>query len=185
MTTSCELLREAQKRGITSQLIATGQTGIMVCGQGVCIDRVIGDFMAGAVEQMILQADHGNEILFIEGQGAISHPGFSGVTLALLHGACPQTMVLVHQISRKTMRNLPYPVPTLTDSITNYERMASLVHPGKVVAISLDTRGLDETSALRAIDEASELTGLPANDPVRFGTQNMLDAILAKERTTQ
>jgi len=182
MTTSMELLREAQKRGVPSKFIATGQTGIMICGAGICIDRVIGDFMAGAVEQMILEADQDCDLLLIEGQGAIGHPGFSGVTLSLLHGACPQTMVLVHQVSRKTMRNLPYPMPSLPDSIRTYEHMASLLAPSKVVAISLDTRGLDEAGALAAIKEASDLTGLPANDPVRFGAANLLDAILAEEK---
>jgi uncharacterized NAD-dependent epimerase/dehydratase family protein len=183
MTTSFELLREAQKRGLASRVIATGQTGIMICGDGICIDRVIGDFMAGAVEQMILAADEGHDYLFIEGQGAIGHPGFSGVTLALLHGACPQAMVLCHQVSRKIMRNLPYPMPSLLDSISSYEHMASLLSPARVVAIALDTRGLDEAAAMKAIKEASDLTGLPANDPVRFGTANMLDAILREEKT--
>jgi uncharacterized NAD-dependent epimerase/dehydratase family protein len=181
MTTSMELLQEAEKRGLPCKFIATGQTGIMISGSGICIDRVIGDFMAGAVEQMILEADRDCDYLFIEGQGAIGHPGFSGVTLSLLHGACPQTMVLVHQVSRKIMRNLPYPMPSLPDSIRSYEQMASLLAPSKVVAISLDTRGLDEAGALAAIKETSELTGLPANDPVRFGAANLLDAILAEE----
>jgi uncharacterized NAD-dependent epimerase/dehydratase family protein len=182
MTTSLELLREAEKRGLSSKFIATGQTGIMVCGEGICIDRVIGDFMAGAVEQMVLEADQGHDYLFIEGQGAIGHPGFSGVTLSLLHGCCPQSMVLCHQVSRKIMRNLPYPMPSLPDSISTYEHMASLMGPAKVVAIALDTRGLDQAEAFAAIKEASELTGLPVNDPVRFGTANMLDAILAEEK---
>jgi uncharacterized NAD-dependent epimerase/dehydratase family protein len=182
MTTSMELLLEAQKRGLPSKFIATGQTGIMICGTGICIDRVMGDFMAGAVEQMILEADHDCDLLLIEGQGAIGHPGFSGVTLALSHGACPQTMVLVHQVSRKTMKNLPYPMPSLPDSIRTYEQMASLLAPSQVVAISLDTRGLDEAGALKSIKEASDLTGLPANDPVRFGAANLLDAILAEEK---
>jgi uncharacterized NAD-dependent epimerase/dehydratase family protein len=182
MTTSMELWLEAQKRRVSSKFIATGQTGIMICGTGICIDRVIGDFMAGAVEQMVLAADRDCDLIFVEGQGAIAHPGFSGVTLALLHGACPQTMVLVHQVSRKTMKNLPYPMPSLPDSIKAYEHMASLLAPSKVVAISLDTRGLDEAGALRAIQEASNLTGLPANDPIRFGAANLLDAILAEEK---
>jgi uncharacterized NAD-dependent epimerase/dehydratase family protein len=181
MTTSMELFKEAEKRGLSTKFIATGQTGIMICGEGICIDRVIGDFMAGAVEQMVLEADHGHDYLIIEGQGSIGHPGFSGVTLALIHGACPHSMVLCHNATRKVMRNFSYPMPTLPDSIFAYEHAASLISPSKVLAIAMDTRGLSEAEARIAIAEATELTGLPANDPVRFGAANILDAVLTEQ----
>jgi uncharacterized NAD-dependent epimerase/dehydratase family protein len=179
MTTSMALLAECKARNLRANFIATGQTGIMIAGQGICIDAVLGDFMAGAVEQMVLAVESESDFILVEGQGAIAHPGFSGVTLALIHGCCPQTMVLCHQFTRKTMKNLPYPVPTLLESISAYEHMASLLGPSKVVAISLDTRGLSDREARLALQEASELTSLPTNDPVRFGVANILDAIIA------
>jgi uncharacterized NAD-dependent epimerase/dehydratase family protein len=186
MTTSLALLREAEKRGDKAKFIATGQTGIMIAGEGICIDAVVADFVAGAVEEMVLEACEKKiyDYLLIEGQGAIAHPGFSGVTLALIHGSCPDSMVLCHQVTRHTMRNLPFKVPSLVDSISAYEHMAALIRPAKVLAIALDTRGLAEDEALKAIAKATEQTGLPANDPVRFGTANILDAVLAHREHT-
>jgi uncharacterized NAD-dependent epimerase/dehydratase family protein len=183
MTTSCELVNEASKRGFRSKMIATGQTGIMVSGEGICIDRVIGDFMAGAVEQMVVDAGEDFDYLFVEGQGAISHPGFSGVTLSLLHGCCPKGMILCHEVIRKKMRKLPYPLPSLAASIQAYEQAAQLVAPSKVLAIAVNTRGLSIDEAESALAEMTVSTGLPCNDPVRFGCENIFDAILNYEET--
>ncbi len=183
MTTSCELVKEALKKGYRSKMIATGQTGILVSGEGICIDRVIGDFMAGAVEQMVIDAGDDYDYLFVEGQGALAHPGFSGVTLSLLHGCCPKGMVLCHEVIRKKMRKLPYPLPSLAASIQAYEQAAQLVAPSKVLAVAVNTGGLSEDEAESALADISVSTGLPCNDPVRFGCENIFDAILNYEET--
>jgi uncharacterized NAD-dependent epimerase/dehydratase family protein len=177
MTTSLEIERVAKAQGYKTKFIATGQTGIMICGEGICIDRVIGDFMAGAVEKMLLETSPDLDYIFVEGQGGIAHPGFSGVTLGLLHGACPQGMVLCHQLSRRNMKRLPFPLPSIKQCIATYENLAGLLTPSKVLAISVDSRGFDEVEARQQIAAIEKETGLPCNDPVRFDAKNLFQAI--------
>lgn len=181
MTTSLELMAEAERRGKKAAFVATGQTGIMIAGgKGIAIDRVIGDFMAGATEQMVLEAAPGNDFVFVEGQGSLVHPSFSGVTLALMHGSCAKAMILCHKAIRKTINALPdFPQPDLQKVVEISETMAAFVQPAKVVAVAVNTVGLDEEAARQAIEHAAQRTGLPANDPVRFGSKNLLDALLA------
>lgn len=180
MTTSLEITRVAREHNKNAAFIATGQTGIMICGSGIAIDRVIGDFMSGAVEQMVLEAAKDNEYVFVEGQGSIVHPSFSGVTLALMHGACPQALILCHKARRTEIKGLEeqklLPLPEL---ISIYERMCSYLRPSKVVGISFNTNGMTEKDALQAITAANELTGLPVCDPVRQGAHVLFDAIAA------
>lgn len=184
MTTSLELLKSAEKRQIKSEFIATGQTGIMCTGgKGIAVDRVIGDFMAGAAEQMVVEASSEAELIFVEGQGSLAHPGFSGVTLSLLHGSCPRAMILCHQPSRKLIGRLPeFPILELNKMIALNETMAALMQPAKVVGVALNTNGLSESEARLAIDAVEKETGLPCIDPVRFGGDILLDAILAAKQ---
>lgn len=179
MTVSLELVRSADKRGKTSAFVATGQTGIMIEGRGIAIDRVIGDFMAGATEQMVVQAAPGNDFVFVEGQGSIVHPGFSGVTMALLHGSCPHAMVLVHNPSRSHMKDTPFEMTSYERLIHLYEDLAAARRPSKVVAIALNTRRMTEAEAQAAIRQAEQETGLPATDAVRYGADKLFDAIVA------
>lgn len=178
MTVSLELTKVAQTRGKTAKFIATGQTGIMIAGDGIAIDRVIGDFMAGATEQMVVEAA-ANDYIFVEGQGSLTHPGFSGVTLALLHGSCPQALVLVHNPSRGTIKGTDFPITPYNRLIQIYEEMSSCLRPAKVVAIALNTSAMDEQTAKQAIAAAEAETGLPATDAVRFGADKIFDAIVA------
>ena len=181
MTVSLELLNEAEKRGFKGKFVATGQTGIMITGGfGIAIDRVIGDFMAGATEQMVLEAAPGQDFVFVEGQGSLAHPSFSGVTLALMHGSAAKAMVLCHKSSRTCINNLPdFPQPDFRKMIEVSETMAEFVQPSRVVAMALNTKGLSDEEAKRAIADAESQTGLPATDPVRFGAKILFDAILA------
>lgn len=179
MTVSLELAKVAQKRGRSAKFVATGQTGIMICGQGIAIDRVIGDFMAGATEQMVVEAGQDHEYVLVEGQGSLVHPGFSGVTLALLHGSCPHAMILVHNPQRKNIKESSFAIPSYKRLIDIYEDMASSLRPAKVVGIALNTRGLDETQAQAAIEQAQLETGLPATDAVRYGADKLFDAIVS------
>lgn len=180
MTVALEIDKVAQERGFKSKFIATGQTGIMICGEGIAIDRVIGDFMAGATEKMVLEADASSpDYIFVEGQGSLAHPGFSGVTLSLLHGAAPACMILCHKSSRKNINETRYPIPDMPKLIEVYETMARYVRASKVVGIALNTVGLDESQAVDAIEEAKKVTGLPATDPVRFDAEPLFEAIHA------
>jgi len=181
MTASLELDAEARRRGQKSKFIATGQTGIMICGEGIAIDRVIGDFMAGATEQMVMDAAKDHDFIFVEGQGSLSHPGFSGVSLALIHGSAPKTMILVTKATKTNICDLPLLLPSLTTTIKANEHMASLLRPSKVVGIAMNTWGLNKEDADRAIAAAREETGLPCQDPVRDGVKELFDAILANQ----
>lgn len=179
MTTSLEIQKVAQARGKKAAFVATGQTGIMICGAGVAIDRVIGDFMAGAVEEMIMQLAPGNEYVLVEGQGSIVHPSFSGVTLSLIHGSCPQAMVLCHNASRKNLKadGIDQELLPLPELVSIYERIASYMRPSKVVAIALNTFRMSEEEAAKVIAETEKNVGLPTCDPVRQGADKLFDAI--------
>jgi len=181
MTTSLELNSVARARGYKTRFVATGQTGIMIDGVGIAIDRVIGDFMAGATERLVLEVAYDNDFVFVEGQGSLTHPGWSGVTLGLLHGACPQAMVMCHDAKRTHVGKdkLPFPIPKLSELISLYEMMTNYVRPAKVVGVSLNTSGMDEKQARAALSAATADTGLPATDPVRFGADELFDAVLA------
>lgn len=182
MTTSLELEKEAIRRGKRAAFVATGQTGIMICGKGIAIDRVIGDFMAGATEGMVLEAATDDpDYIFVEGQGSLAHPGFSGVTLSLMHGACAKAMVLVHKATKTKIGKLPFPIPTLTRMIEASENMASFVRPCPVVAVAVNTAGLDDDAARQAVENAHKETGLPSADPVRWGPGPIMDAIQNQE----
>lgn len=177
MTVSLELQKSAIARGKSAKFIATGQTGIMIAGEGIAIDRVIGDFMAGATEQMVVEASQYDYIL-VEGQGSLVHPGFSGVTLALLHGSCPHALVLVHNPTRPSIKGTSFPITPYSRLIEIYEEMSKCMRPAKVVAIALNTSAMDEASAKEAIAQAEAETGLPATDAVRYGADKIFDAIL-------
>lgn len=181
MTTSLEIDKIARKRGFRSKFVATGQTGIMIDGHGIAIDRVIGDFMAGATERLVLEVAYDNDFVFVEGQGSLIHPGWSGVTLGLLHGACPHAMILCHTSTRSRVGKdkLPFAIPKLSALIPIYESMTEFIRPAKVVAVSLNTHGLSQEAARAAVEAASLDTGLPATDPVRFGADCLFDALLA------
>ncbi|HND70145.1 MAG TPA: DUF1611 domain-containing protein [Candidatus Obscuribacter sp.] len=177
MTVALEIQKLAQSKNIDAQFVATGQTGIMICGEGIAIDRVIGDFMAGATEKMVLEKAARGNLILVEGQGSLAHPGFSGVTLALLHGACPQALILCHRPARPTIKGTNFPISSYTRLIETYEAMASYMRPAKVIALALNTQDLNQEEALAAIKKAEAETGLPAADPVRFGANALLDAI--------
>jgi uncharacterized NAD-dependent epimerase/dehydratase family protein len=184
MTVCLELDAEARRRGLASGFVPTGQTGIAIAGWGIAVDEVVSDFVAGATERLVLEGSHragAGAVLWIEGQGSISHPAYSGVTLGLLHGSAAHAMVLVHEPGR-THLDMPDgpPIPPLPQLIDDYQRMARYVRPADVVAVSLKTNRLSEADALAAIAAAESETGLPADDPVRFGSGKLLDAVLAR-----
>ncbi|MGI8912390.1 MAG: DUF1611 domain-containing protein [Chloroflexota bacterium] len=177
MTAALELDRAACARGWSSAFVATGQTGIIIAGDGVPLDRVIGDFMPGAVERQVLAAAAAHDWVWVEGQGSLLHPAYSPVTLALVHGARPDAMILVHKPDRRFVRGYDLPIPSLPDMIRIYETAAAWVQPAPVCAIALNTFGSADDDAHRLLAEAEASTGLPAGDPVRFGSSVLLDAV--------
>ena len=182
MTVTLELHHLAERRGLNSTFIATGQTGIMIWGDGVPLDRVIGDFMAGSMEELVVPACEKYDWVFVEGQGSIYHPAYSGVTLALLHGSLPDYLILCHQPSRTQIRGYPIDIRPLDQIVRDYEIATAWVKPAHVVGVSLNTYDLDEAAARAAVADAARVTGLPAADPVRFGPARLLDALLERQQ---
>jgi uncharacterized NAD-dependent epimerase/dehydratase family protein len=170
MVAALELTRAAREAGLDARFIATGQTGIMISGKGIAIDHVVSDFTAGAAERIVLD-DGDADIVFIEGQGSIVHPGYSGVTLSLMHGSLPHAMVLVHAAGRRVVRKFPREVklPTLSEMIESSESLMRPIFPSRVVAVALNTLGLSDEDARRALVDAERETGLPAGDVIRNG----------------
>ena len=175
-----ELDRAARERGIRSVYVPTGQTGVAIAGWGIAVDHVISDYVAGAAERLVLEGAERADLLFVEGQGALFHPAYSGVTLGLLHGSAPDLLVLVHKPNATHNRNYPdLPIPPLNELIAAYESVASRVRPARVGAIALNTSDLGEDAARAAIADAERETGLVADDLVRFGPERVLEAVLA------
>ncbi len=176
MVAALELTAAARRRGLEARFLATGQTGIMLAGRGICIDACVADFAAGAAEELVLDAAT-SDICFIEGQGSLGHPGFSGVTLALVHGTCPNALVLVHQLGRSQYKAEPHrELPPIKELILAYERIAGLLHPARVAAVALNSFGYRIEEARAAADRLEQELGLPVADPVREGCDRLLNA---------
>jgi uncharacterized NAD-dependent epimerase/dehydratase family protein len=181
-TVALELDLEARRRGIRSQFVPTGQTGMLIAGWGIAVDAVVADFLAGAAEWLVLEGVRrgGEELLVVEGQGSLVHPAYSGVTMGLLHGCAPHALVLCHLAGQTQVEGFPdHPIPPLRALVELYERASLPARPAKVAAIALNTRDLAEEEARAAIAAASAETGLPADDPVRFGAATLLAAVRA------
>jgi uncharacterized NAD-dependent epimerase/dehydratase family protein len=181
MTVSLELDRAARARGLASRFVPTGQTGIAIAGWGIAVDAVVSDFLAGAAEQLLVEGhERGGELLFVEGQGAVTHPAYSGVTLGLIHGSAPHAFVLCHQAGAVEVEGYPgHPLLPLPELVELHERISLPARKARVAAIALNTRTLDEDGAHAAIAAAAAETGLTADDPVRFGADRLLEAVLA------
>jgi uncharacterized NAD-dependent epimerase/dehydratase family protein len=179
MTVALELDLEATRRGIRSEFVPTGQTGIAIAGWGIAVDAVVADFIAGAAEQLVVDgAARGAEVLFVEGQGSLLHPAYSGVTLGLIHGSAPHGYVLCHMAGATVVDgDERFPIPPLAELVALHERISLLPRPARVCCIALNTRDLDENAARRAVEETQDVTGLPADDPVRFGAGRLVDAL--------
>lgn len=180
MTATCELDLEARRRGLRSVFVPTGQTGIAIAGWGISVDAVVSDFLAGAAERLVLEGAKRGDLLWVEGQGAILHPIYSGVTLGLIHGSAPHAYVLCHQVGRTEVEGdaTETPIPTLAELVDLHERISLKRRPAKVLCVALNTSSVGEQEARAAIAEAEAETGLPADDPVRFGAGKLLDAVL-------
>ncbi len=180
MSVALELDAEARRRGLASEFVPTGQTGIAIAGWGISIDAVVADFVAGASERVVLEGvARGGEILWVEGQGSLLHPAYSGVTLGLIHGAAPHAFVLCHMAGQRIIDgDERFPMPPLAELVELHQRISLLARPAGVVAVALNTRALDDDAARAAIAAAEVETGLPVDDPVRFGPERLLAGVL-------
>jgi uncharacterized NAD-dependent epimerase/dehydratase family protein len=186
MTVALELDAETRRRGVASRFVPTGQTGIAIAGWGLSVDAVVADFVAGAAERLVLEGvERGGELLWVEGQGSLLHPAYSGVTLGLIHGSAPHGYVLCHLAGQTAVDDDPrHPMPSLQALVELHERISLLARPAKVLAIALNTRNLDEDAARAAVAAAEAETGLPADDPVRFGPERIATCVLEAVRET-
>jgi uncharacterized NAD-dependent epimerase/dehydratase family protein len=189
MTAQLQLTRKLNERGVRTRFVPTGQTGIMIEGWGIAVDAVVADFIAGAAERLVLEGSRNADVVLVEGQGSINHPGYSGVTLGLLHGSCPDALILCHQTTREYIGDYREAawlrIPPLTEYIRLYETIGSAVHPTRVIGISLNTYDLSDAEARRACEAAARETGLPATDPVRFDPAPLLDAVIGARATRE
>jgi uncharacterized NAD-dependent epimerase/dehydratase family protein len=182
MTATCELDLEARNRGLRSVFVPTGQTGIAIAGWGIAVDAVVSDFLAGAAERLVVEGGRRGDLLWVEGQGAILHPIYSGVTVGLMHGSAPHLYVLCHEVGRTVVEGDPTasPIISLEELVELHERMSLKLRPANVACIALNTSPVSEDEARSAIAAAEKETGLPADDPVRFGAGKLVDAVLSR-----
>jgi uncharacterized NAD-dependent epimerase/dehydratase family protein len=186
MYATIALARALQARGVACDFRATGQTGILIAGEGVAVDAVIADFISGAIEQLAPARSDGGWDL-IEGQGSLFHPSFAGVSLGLLHGAQPEALVLCHEPGRPHMRGIPgRPLPGLAETLERNLEAARLTSPGvRAVGVCLNTSGIEREAALRLCAETEESMGLPCTDPIAFGVEPIIDRLIWPEPSTR
>ena len=180
MTTMLELHRAARHTGLRSAFLATGQTGILIAGAGLPADAVVSDFLAGAVEEKVVELAARADWTFVEGQGALNHPAYSAVALGIMHGALPDALILCHIPGSTVINGWPEcPIPPLDRVVRMNEDAAGWLRPdgSPVVGISLLTWGMSERDAVAAIRATEDATGLPTTDVVRFGADPLLAAV--------
>jgi uncharacterized NAD-dependent epimerase/dehydratase family protein len=183
MSVMLELRDAARRAGDSAAFVATGQTGIMIEGWGAPIDAVVSDFVNGTTEAIVARAEEDAEYILVEGQGSLDHPAYSAVTLGLIHGATPHAMVMCHKpgLDEHDFTHLPdrrFPIASLPGFIDLHEQVAGMIAPSTVIALALNTslyRDDDEARAI--IDALARETGLPADDPVRFGPDRLWAAV--------
>jgi uncharacterized NAD-dependent epimerase/dehydratase family protein len=174
-----ELDAAARARGLSSVYVPTGQTGVAIAGWGIAVDHVLADYVSGAAERLVDEGGDRGELLFVEGQGSLFHPAYSAVTLGLLHGCSPDLLILAHRAGATHFEGYPdVALPSLPELIAAYETVCRPLRPVRVAAIALNTSRLGEDEARAAIAQTEDLTGLTADDLVRYGADRVLDAVL-------
>ena len=177
MTAAIEIVRGLRRAGVKAGFAASGQTGMMIEGRGIPIDAVVADFIGGATERLVAETAPGGDIVLVEGQGSILHPGYAGVTVGMLTGALPDGLVLCHQPTRREIRNCNVAIPPLPRLVDLYRGAAPGIKEFPVLCIALNTFDLEDGEAREAVEAAGEETGLPAADPVRFGAGVLAETI--------
>ena len=179
-TTALEVAAAGTEREVVTEFVATGQTGVLIAGKGMAIDRVISDFVSGAAEMLVCDADPVAKVLIVEGQGSLWHPAYAGVTLGLLHGSAPEVLILCHEAGRDAIEEPPYSkLPPIEDMIATYEDMTVPVRGARVACISLNCRRVDPSERRGAIDAMENRTGLPVGDVWAGDAPKLWDAVAA------
>lgn len=178
MVASLEVARELQRQGHDAKFIATGQTGIMIEGDGCPIDCVVSDFVNGAVEKLVIANQH-HDILMFEGQGSLAHPRYSAVTAGLLHGCLPHGLILVYEAGRPTINGMPHvPLTSLPKLVDAYLSLASLHMPTNLIGVAVNSRLLSVEQAAAECQQVSDELGVPACDVFRDGATPLAKAVL-------
>jgi uncharacterized NAD-dependent epimerase/dehydratase family protein len=184
-TAGLEIWNEANRRGIRTGFAATGQSGMLISGHGIAVDGVAGDFMAGAVEHVVMEAAAGNDWVVVEGQGSLNHIGFSSVALAILHGALPHALVFCHRLGAERTKVWETPIIPIPELIRINEELTVFERPAKVAAISVNSFGFTEEDYRREAEKLEADTGLPVVDPVREGgSARLVDILRAHQLET-
>ncbi|MCQ0094111.1 N-acetyltransferase DgcN [Roseovarius sp. M141] len=180
MYTAMAMERDMTARGMKATFRATGQTGILITGDGVPLDAVIADFMAGSIEYLTPENDDDHWDM-IEGQGSLFHVSYSGVTLALIHGGQPDALILCHEPTRTHMRGLPgYSLPSLEQLRDTALPLARVANPEcRVTGIAVNTQHMTEPDARAYLENVEQRMDLPATDPYRFGAGALVEALAA------
>jgi uncharacterized NAD-dependent epimerase/dehydratase family protein len=179
MLASVEIALGLKRRGHDAKFVATGQTGIMIEGDGCPVDCVVSDFVNGAVEKLVLANQH-HDILVVEGQGSLSHPRYSAVTAGLLHGCVPHGMIMVYEAGRTQVHGMEYlPLTPLAKLVEAYEMFASLAMPSRVIGVAVNSRLLSPEEAERERDRVRRELGVPVCDVIRNGPDDLVNAVLS------
>ena len=180
MTTTMELVEAARERGIDAGAVATGQTGIAITGSGVCIDRTPADFTAGFVERLVHEAAEEYDLVVVEGQASILHPAYAADTIALLHGAMPDGLVLCHHATRTAFRGWErFELPPIERYLEAYRAVTDPICPTSVVGGSLNTSRIeDDAEAGEAVEAFAREIDAPATDVIRFGAEELVEAVV-------
>ena len=185
MTVMLELAEAGRTAGARAEFVATGQTGIMIAGKGIAVDRVISDFVTGAAEQLVTRVSPDADVTLVEGQGSILHPAYAPVTLGLLFGCAPDMLVLCHRAGQKSVEDFDVSIPDLRSLARDHERLVARIKPARCVAVALNTADLDDVRARAAIASAEAETGLATDDVVRFGAAKLWAAVARAAELTE
>ena len=179
MFTALAIVSAMKRRQVKAEFVATGQTGVFIKGEGICIDAVVADFMSGAVEALTPATDS-DRWQVIEGQGSLFNPSYAGVSLALLHGSQPDHLVLCHEVGRQHIKDLAdFNLPSFSQCIEQNIQAAKLTNADvKISGISLNTKQLREEEALEVIKNTEKAFNLPCFDPVRTGVENLIEHLM-------
>jgi len=176
MVAAVEVAQGLCQAGVDTAFAATGQTGIMVAGEGCAIDRVIADFVSGAAEKLVLANQHRDAIV-VEGQGSLFHPRYSAVTLGLLHGVKPDGLILCYEMGRRVVFGMEdYRLPALPNVIEFYETAARIMHPCRVIGVAVNGQKFSDTEVEIECRRVETELKLPACDVIRHGPTKLVEA---------
>ena len=177
MVAAVELAEGLRRSGVDAAFVATGQTGIMVAGGGIAVDRIIADFVSGAAEKLVLDNQQ-HEVIVVEGQGSLFHPRYSGVTLGLLHGLMPDGLILCYEMGRTAVFGMEQVrLKPLAEVRRFYETAANILYPCRTVGVAVNGHRFNDDEVAAECDRVESELGLPACDVIRHGPGKLVAAV--------